>query len=83
MSATRHYGPVLGDQCLVGAEGDELGDWPQFNIPHISDYPRPSYFPWSYYYGNNENVIIFHNFKLIFSPLKMSGKSKSTCIFIT
>lgn len=62
MSETGHCRSVLGGQYLVGAEGDELGAWPQSNVPHISDYPRPSYFPWSYCYGNNENVIIFHNY---------------------
>lgn len=35
--------------------------WPLFKEPHASNYPRPSYFPWLYFYGNTENTI-FHNY---------------------
>lgn len=81
MSATRHCGPVPGGQCLVGAEGD---DW----VTGLSSTYHTFLITQDLviFHGHTTMVImkiIFHNFKLIFSPLKMSGKSKSTCIFIT
>lgn len=38
--------------------------WLWFKVPHVSNYPRPHYFSWLYFYGNTENII-FHNFVTI------------------